>query len=192
MEVTVRTFDRWSRTGDDGQFEIPLPEDSDGTGRSSPLYIHAPECGHFGFYGPGGFTTRPADAALIGVGGVDTTDIRIRLPASPGELCNRQPRITGTVLGTNGEPVAGIELGAESPWRWVTSGADGTFRIRLLEGTTGSSILLIRASCGTVGFYGPGGFTTRRDDATLIELGEGNVTGIEIRLPAEPDELCGQ
>ena len=192
VEVTVRAFDRWSRTGDDGQFEIPLPEDSDGTGRSSPLYIHAPECGHFGFYGPNGFTTRPAEAAQIGVGGVDTTDIQVRLPATPGELCNRQPRITGTVLGTNGEPVAGIELGAESPWRWVTSGADGTFRIRLLEGTTGSSILLIRASCGTVGFYGPGGFTTRRDDATLIELGEGNVTGIEIRLPQESSELCAE
>ena len=190
--VTVRAFDRRSRTGGDGQFEIPLPKDSDGTGRSSPLYIHASECGHFGFYGPGGFTTLPADAAQVGVGGVDTTDIRIRLPATPREMCDRQPRITGTVVGTDGGPVQGIQLGAETPWRWGTSRVDGSFQIRLLEGTTGSSALLVRASCGTVGFYGPDGFTTRRDDAALIEFGEGNVTGIEIRLPAEAEELCRQ
>ncbi len=85
-----------------------------------------------------------------------------------------------------------INVGAEQFWRWGTSGVDGTFEIRLLEGTTGMDVLGIYADCGQVGYYGPNGFTTSRDDATEIEIGEGNVTGIAIRLPAEPDELCGQ
>ena len=43
--------------------------------------------------------------------------------------------------------------------------------------------------CGVVGYYGPGGFTTWREEAS-VEIGGNGAIGIEIRLPATPDELC--
>ena len=185
----VGAFDQWSFSGDDGLFELRLPE---GSGGSSPLLVEVPECSNVGFYGPGGFTTRFADAWQLEIGGVNEAGIVIRLPATPEELCHRQPTIAGTVVGPDGEVMEGIGVVALPFWRWGTSGVDGTFEIRLLEGTTGIAVLGIHADCGQVGYYGPNGFTTSREDATGIEIGEGNVTGIVIRLPAEPDELCGQ
>ena len=187
--VFVGAFDQWSFSGDNGLFELRLPE---GSGGSSPLLVEVPGCSNIGFYGPGGFTTRPADAWQVEFGGVDVTGVEIRLPATPQELCRRQPTIAGTVVGPDGEVMEGIGVVALPSWRWGTSEADGTFEIRLLEGTTGMPVLGIHADCGQVGYYGPNGFTTSREDATEIEIGEGNVTGIAIRLPAEPDDLCGQ
>ena len=187
--VFVGAFDQRSFSGDDGLFELRLPE---GSGGSSPLLVEVPECGHVGFYGPGGFTTRFADAWQWEIGAVNVAGIVIRLPATPEELCRRQPTIAGTVVGPDGEVMEGIWVGALQFRRWGMSGADGTFEIRLLEGTTGMPVLGIYADCGPVGYYGPNGFTTSREDATGIEIGEGNVTGIVIRLPAEPDELCGK
>ena len=187
--VFVGAFDQWSFSGDNGLFELRLPE---GSGGSSPLLVEVPGCSNVGFYGPGGFTTRPADAWQWELGGVNEAGIVIRLPATPEELCRRQPTIAGTVVGPDGEVMEGIGVVALPSSRWGTSEADGTFEIRLLEGTTGMPVLGIHADCGQVGYYGPNGFTTSREDATEIEIGEGNVTGIVIRLPAEPDELCGQ
>ena len=187
--VFVGAFEQWSFSGDDGLFELRLPE---GLGGSSPLLVEAPECSNVGFYGPGGFTTRPADAWQWELGGVNEAGIVIRLPATPEELCRRQPTIAGTVVGPDGEVMEGIEVVALPFWRWGTSEADGAFEIRLLEGTTGMPVLGIHADCGQVGYYGPNGFTTSREDATEIEIGEGNVTGIAIRLPATSHELCGQ
>ena len=187
--VFVGAFGQWSFSGDDGLFELRLPE---GLGGSSPLLVEVPGCSSVGFYGPGGFTTRTADAWQVEFGGVNEAGIVIRLPATPEELCLRQPTIAGTVVGPDGEVMEGIGVVALPFWRWGGSEADGTFEIRLLEGTTGMPVLGIHADCGQVGYYGPNGFTTSREDATAIEIGEGNVTGIAIRLPAEPGELCGQ
>ncbi len=94
--VFVGAFDQWSFSGDDGLFELRLPEGSE---VSSPLFVDVPECGNVGFYGPGGFTTRFADAWQWGIGGVNVAGIVIRLPATPEELCRRQPTIAGTVVG---------------------------------------------------------------------------------------------
>ena len=188
--VWVNAFDRWSSTGDDGLFEIRLPDISEGSGRASPLLIYAQECRHLGFYGPGGFTTRPDDATRFEFGAVDVAGIEIRLPATE-ELCGRQIAIAGTVVGPDGNAVEGIGLEAEPFARRGTSAADGTFEIRLLEGSVGMAVLAVRADCGRVGYYGPDGFTRSREDATGIDVGEGNVTGIEIRLPSEVNELCG-
>ena len=64
------------------------------------------------------------------------------------------------------------------------------------EGWVGSIALGIHADevpdfpdCGRVGYYGPGGFTTRRGDASF-EIGGNGGADIEIRLPASPYELC--
>ena len=40
-----------------------------------------------------------------------------------------------------------------------------------------------------VGWYGEGGFTTAREEATVIEVDGEDVTGIEIHLPADPADL---
>ena len=161
-------------------------------GSTSRLWISTRECGRVGFYGKDSFTTRSADAWRVEFGGVDVTGIEITLPATPQELCARQPIVAGTVFGPDGDGVAGVVIEAQPFSRRVTSAADGTFEIRLFEGTAGNAVLAIHGDCGRVGYYGPDGFTTTRDDATGIEVGEDSVTGIGISLPADPDELCGQ
>ena len=188
----------WSHVGPDGAFEFPVPEGSPGR---STLSIHAgdivPGCDLVGFYGPGGFTTRFGDAWLE-IGGLGLTGIEIRLPASPDELC-RQSMVSGVVLGPDGEPVAGIsiQLAAGDWFMWANTGQDGVFKIRILHGLSGSATLNIHAGvivrgCRLVGHYGPGGFTTRSEEATRVEVGVADVTGIEIRLPDSPDELCNR
>ena len=188
----------WSHVGPDGAFAFPVPEGSPGR---STLSIHAgdivPGCDLVGFYGPGGFTTRFGDAWLE-IGGLGLTGIEIRLPASPDELC-RQSMVSGVMLGPDGEPVAGIsiQLAAGDWFMWANTGQDGVFEIRILHGLSGSATLNIHAGvivrgCRLVGHYGPGGFTTRSEEATRVEVGDADVTGIEIRLPASPDELCNR
>ena len=85
---------------------------------------------------------------------------------------------------------------ADTFWGWAETGRDGTFEIRLPEGSLGSSILSIHSGdlgdCGWRGYYGPGGFTTQRNRATRVEVGGANVTGIEIRLPVRADRLCNR
>ena len=72
---------------------------------------------------------------------------------------------------------------------------DGTFEFAVPEGWVGSSVLGIYADevpgCDLVGYYGPGGFTTLLEDATL-EMGALGASGIEIKLPASPDKLCSR
>ena len=196
--IWLEAFDEWWYVGRDGTFEFSVPE---GWVGSSILSIHAdevPDCGLVGYYGPGGFTTRLEDASLE-IGGIGATGVKIRLPATPDELCSRQITVSVAVLGPDGEPVAGtwIELAAEAFWAWGLTGQDGTFEIRLLDGWSGSYLLSIHADevvpgCGLVGFYGPGGFTTLSEEATRVEVGDADATGIEIRLPASPDELCNR
>ena len=187
--VWVRAFGQWSFSGDGGLFELRLPEGAVGR---SPLFINTSECRHVGFYGPGGFTTRLAEAWQVEYGGVDLTGVEIRLPATSQELCDRQPTIAGTVMGPGGDPIEGVVVEAQPFSRRGTSGANGSFVVRLLEGSAGTSVLAIHADCGRVGYYGPDGFTTSRADATGVEVVAGNANGIEIRLPLEVGELCAE
>ena len=82
----------------------------------------------------------------------------------------------------------------ESGWKRSASGRnvgrDGTFEFSVPEGWVGSSTLGIHAGeivpgCDLVGYYGPGGFTTRSEDAWL-EIGGLGATGIEIRASGYP------
>ena len=80
--------------------------------------------------------------------------------------------------------------------RWLQTGVDGTFEFIVPEAWVGSTILNIHSDevldfpdCGMVGYYGHGGFTTWREDASF-EMGGNGATGLEIRLPATPEELC--
>ena len=104
--------------------------------------------------------------------------------------------VQGVALGLDGEPVEGlrVSLVAETFWNWGETGRDGTFEIRLPEGSSGRSILSIHAvdggDCGWLGYHGPDGITTLRTQATQVKIGDGNVTGTEIRLPVNADDLC--
>ena len=102
--------------------------------------------------------------------------------------------IEGVMLGPDGEPLEGIGL-----WAWKgevsnsgsgTTGADGTFHIRVPDGSFTLDVYAdFDAGCTFVGRYGPDGFTTVRREATLIKVDGADVTDIVIRLPAPPDEL---
>ncbi len=193
--IELSAFGEWFFTGPDGAFAIPVPEGWTGPYSVRINVSSVAECGVVGYYGTGGFTTLVEDAEIAGGG---ATGIEIRLPVDPDELCRRQGIVFGAVLGPDGQPVEGTALLLESFGEWGETGPDGTFEIRLLEGLSGSSFLSIYVSdcVGPVGHYGPGGFTTPWPDgsagenATLVEVGGGDGTGIEIRLPADPSELC--
>ena len=89
-EVYVIGFDEWITTGRDGTFVIHQRE-----GLIFDVLFVGVECGHLGYYGPNGFTTLPTEATRLERGPTDVTDIEIRLPASPSELCRRQPTVLG-------------------------------------------------------------------------------------------------
>ena len=55
--------------------------------------IGVPECGYVGSYGPGGFTTMESESWWVELGATDVAGMEIRLPASPAELCRRQPAV---------------------------------------------------------------------------------------------------
>ena len=84
-------------------------------------------------------------------------------------------------------------------WAWSgdadTSGVsttqrDGTFAIAVPDG---SLTLDIHANtgedCTFVGWYGPNGFTTVPGSATLVVVDGADVSGIEIILPQQRDDL---
>ena len=106
----------------------------------------------------------------------------------------RDNRILGTLLGPDGTGVEGVAL-----WAWSgeasTSGSsttqsDGTFAIAAPDG---SFTLDVHANtgedCTFIGWYGPDGFTTVRESATLVVVDDADVSGIEIILPQELEDL---
>ena len=103
-------------------------------------------------------------------------------------------RIQGVLLGPDRTPLEGIGL-----WAWSdeansggdsTTQPDGTFAIAVPDGFFTLDIYANTGEdCTFVGWYGNDGFTTVRESATRIEVDGTDVTGIEITLPAGPDEL---
>ena len=200
--IWLGAFDEWLRVGRDGAFEFSVPEIQSGSTRLRIDATGIADCGLLGYYGPGGFTTWREEASLE-IGGIGAPGIEIRLPASPDELCRGQPVVAGRVLGPDGEPIEGFWIGlidAETrgfwPRKWGETWPNGTFEIRLLAGQTSSFVVRIYADeegistiCNQLGYYGPGGFTAIGGDATVIEVGDTDATGIQIRLPASPKEL---
>ena len=135
----------------------------------------------------------PALAALVEeVLGDVTISSSCHGPATHPQTGNR---ILGRMLGPDGDGVGGALV-----WAWSgqlsTSGStvtqtDGSFAIAVPDG---SFTLDIHASaaedCTFVGRYGPDGFTTVRESATLVVVVDGaDISGIEIVLPQELDDL---
>ena len=99
-------------------------------------------------------------------------------------------RVSGVVLPSGGEALRGIRLlmtergGRQESW-FTETRADGTFDLHVLRGPIDVAIHV--REDGTwrhVGWYGEGGLVTDRSQATVIEVGDTDVTGIEIRLTA--------
>ncbi len=165
----------------DGTFDV-LSGDGTFTLR---VYTRKDEAWHLlGYYGEGGFTPDEAQAAAIEVDGTGVSGIEIRLPG----------RIEGTVHGPDGAPVEGIVLWLRDEvtgnTEFVGVSADGTFDIVYGRGTFTLRIYTLEVGVWRhIGWYGEGGFTADRDQATVIEVDGADVTGIEIRLPADPADL---
>ena len=117
-------------------------------------------------------------------------------PYGPSEV--QQPpeeivTIQGKLVGPNGEPLEGILL-----WAWAGSldnsgsaytGGDGSFAIAVSDGCFTLDVHILGRECTHVGWYGPGGFTAVREDATRIEVDGESVEDIVIRLPDQPSTL---
>ena len=185
--LELEAFGEFRVVGEDGTFEIPLPENWP---VPSILSIHDFDCGLIGYYSIGGFATRREDAARIEVGAADAVGIEVRLPQSRDDLCGSKELLTGTVLWPGGEPAEGIFLNAETFGAWAQAGPDGTFEFRLPAGSSPTLISMWAdqvADCGWVGYHGPDGLTAQFDEAERVAVG----TTVDITLPAGPEELCG-
>ena len=179
----------WNRgeTAVDGTFDVGLP---DGASDSAVISVHAgkgADCRWLGYHGQGGLIGLRENAARVAIGAADVTGIEIRLPGHPGALCGGQWTLSGRVLGPDGRPVAEVFVGFSD--EWILTGRDGTFVIRGPQGLR-EGVGIGVPECGYVGSYGPGGFTTVESESWWVELGATDVTGLEIRLPASPAELC--
>ena len=101
--------------------------------------------------------------------------------------------IWGVVIGPSGEPLEGVGL-----WAWQRNNKDDSgFGRTRAEGTfaigvpNGSFTLDVYAGpgCSFVGWYDGGGITTERSQAVRVSVHGASVGGIEIMLPAHPDDL---
>ena len=177
----------WGETAADGTFDVGMP---DGASDSAVVSVHAgkgSDCRWLGYHGQGGLIGLRENATRVAIGAADVTGIEIRLPGDPDALCGGQRTLSGRVLGPDGRPVAEVFVGFSD--EWILTGRDGTFVIRGPQGLR-EGVGIEVPECGYVGSYGPGGFTTVESESWWVELGATDVTGMEIRLPASPAELC--
>ena len=178
----------WGETAADGTFDVGMPA---GASESAVISVHAgtaSDCRWLGYHGQGGLIGLRENATRVAIGDADVTGIEISLPGYPDALCGGQRTISGRVLGPDGRPVAEVFVGAFG--EWSLTGRDGTFAIRSPGGPIYDFLWIEVPECGHVGYYAPGGFTTVESVAPRLDFGATDVTGIEIRLPASPAELC--
>ena len=180
----------WGETAADGSFDVGMP---DGASDPAVISVHAgkaSDCRWLGYHGGGELIGLRENATRVAIGAADVTGIEIQLPGEPDALCGGERTISGSVLGPDGRPVA--EVGVAAFDEWSLTGRDGTFVIRTPHGMSRDGLWIEIPECGHVGYYGPGGFTTVESESWWVDLGATDVTGIEIRLPASPAELCRQ
>jgi ABC-type phosphate transport system substrate-binding protein len=95
-------------------------------------------------------------------------------------------RIRGTVTGPGGAPLAKIQVTASSGavhYSAVTA-ADGTFAVAVIAGTYTLSFLDPSAQYAG-GYYASSGYTVDAASATPVVGTTGDVTGIDVQLPAD-------
>ena len=150
VSLVGEDFWAWAATGADGAFEIAVPEGSSGTAVVSVHAGDAAACRWLGYHdGSGGITALRQHAQPFGIGDSDTSGVAIALPASVDEMCRGPRTITGTVLGPDAAPVQEVWVGHDSTSEWALTDADGSFEIRLPDGTLGPSVIVVESpACG--------------------------------------------
>ena len=103
------------------------------------------------------------------------------------------PRISGRVLGPDGEPLQGVGLwawqGGRSNSGFATTGRDGRFSIPVPEGSFTLDIYP-GEGCRFVGWYdGKGSLATTKSQAATLEVDKDGIDGIDIRLPEQAEDL---
>ena len=188
----------WDETGPDGAFSIAVPDRQSGPFLVSAHAGQTPDCNWLGYYGPDGLHSSRREATLVAVAGGDPESLDMTLPLTPDELCNMDRTLSGTVLGPDGRPREGVWIYFDG---FVRTALDGTWRFRLFEGwwtrRLNNPIKLSLPECVDRNYYiSVDGFTERsfwaHEAVRRFEVGPLGVTGIEVRLPASPLELCRQ
>ncbi len=116
-----------------------------------------------------------------------------QLPPPLPPLVVFPPAIRGVIVDPDGRPVAGVGLWA---WqsdntdnsRWVQTGSDGTFVIRVPDGLYRLDVYAApEGACA--GYYNGEGITTSYQEAVILTVEGTDIEGITIRLPALPQHL---
>ncbi len=170
------------------------------------LHIHTEgynECTVSGYDAPGA-----RGPAIFDTGDGDVAGLQVVVSGSSSESrvwsrCKFHaplPRMEGTVLGPNGEPLQGIsvrafgEFGTDSfgPWDSPDTGRDGAFSIEVPNGSY--AVQLFRTiggvECGLGYVDNETGHTFFFFQVNRIVMSGEPVTGITVRLPDTPPALC--
>ena len=166
---------------------------------------------HLGFNMEIGYANSCDSATQFVVDGADVTGIVIKV--LPDLLDRVEPPpcneglpgfhvIQSTVLGPDGAPLGGTPESYETlmvvpvPQGIPSAGMDNGLvrtdgsRVAVPDGSYILEIYEFDPSAlRLIGWYGDGGFTAEREQATVIEVDGADVTGIEIRLPNDPADL---
>ena len=184
-------------TDAEGRFEIAMPA---GAWR---LSVHSgSRCTTFGEYRPDGALGAWGDAARLATGPDALPSVRMTLPTGVDRLRGRstcrEPDGNGWVRGTvpdpDGRGVADVEIsacdleGVVGCARAVTN-ADGAYA---LDAPPGEYHLAVRPTadpCLIWGARGAQGQLVAYTSAAALTIGETRLRGIDIRLPAAPEDL---
>ena len=164
-----------------GPFVLNLNIDQAGRGR------------HLGWYtGEEGTTSSRSEAQVVTVGDEDLTGVTVRLPLAVESSSWR--RISGVVLGPEGEPLEGVRVqgeGAAFFANWsATTGVDGRFEA---EAPAGAYDLSFRADNCFLGWYAGGrNLVSERAGAGSISTESGALTGLSVSAPDQCSRLEGR
>jgi hypothetical protein len=92
--------------------------------------------------------------------------------------------IKGTVTGTGGIPLAGIDVSVQNDTAWIDTftGPDGTYSVVVNPGSYFISYF-DELMAYEPGYYGSGGFTADPYSATAVPVTDADVTGVDVELP---------
>ena len=172
-------------TAVDGQFVVLAPEAGDYLVSVNIIVDVDDPCTLY--YSNGRLIDERDEAQLVTVARSGLQGVDIQLPHN---ICSRQisRQIKGRVVDTNGEPLAGVLVVADSAdhsTRPRRTASDGTFSMALKDkGDYRLRIWLSTwpgSSCSV--YYESSGTTTNFDDASLISVSDANATDLLIRVP---------
>ena len=172
-------------TAVDGQFVVLAPEAGDYLVSVNVIVDVDDPCTLY--YSNGRLIDERDEAQLVTVARSGLQGVDIQLPHN---ICSRQisRQIKGRVVDTNGEPLAGVVVAADSAdhsTRPRRTASDGTFSVALKDKGDYRLIILLGtwASGDCSVYYESSGTTTNFDGASLISVSDANATDILIRVP---------